>query len=137
MGTQEVVATGMQEVVAKGMQEDVRPNATLSSNSVAVLASDLLWTMCQWSTTRLVEGVFLLGAVGAEETQVAATGMQVDVRPNATLSVFLVGAVGAEETQGADETQGAEETQVVATGMQVDVRPNATLSVFLVGAVGA
>ena len=38
------------------------PNAAL--NSVALSAGDLLWTVCQWSTPRLVEDALLVGVEG-------------------------------------------------------------------------
>ena len=47
-------------------EEVVHPNPALTS--VASLAGDLLSTVCQWTITRLVEDVLLVGEEGAEET---------------------------------------------------------------------
>ena len=49
-----------QEDVAPGSEEDARPKPAL--NSVAVLSDDLMSTVCQRSTARLMEYDFLVGA---------------------------------------------------------------------------
>jgi hypothetical protein len=53
------VAPGSTEDVAPG-SEDARPSLALAS--VSVSTGDLLSTMCQWPTTRLVEDALLVRA---------------------------------------------------------------------------